>query len=139
MILFFYSLIRGSVATLRMLASGRHASAQRRYEQLQGDFEQAELDCKAAEVSMGRPMDYAAQLRLLKLFEAAEAARLVWVRRANQLNSRKLWEQRIVAFRGRKLPYSFGLIDMALIMQVVDHLGVGLDTATLSDWISAML
>lgn len=137
--IFFYSLVRGWVGLLRWIASARHSSTQRRYEQLQGEFERAEIDCKSTEVAVGRPMDYAAQLRLLKLFEAAEAARLTWVHRANKLNTWKLWEERIVAFRGRKLPYSFGLIDMALIMQAVDRLGVGLGSAQLSDWISVVL
>lgn len=137
--LFVFSFIRGSAALLRMLAASRHDRAKQRYERQLAAFQRTELDCKESEVRVGRPMDYGAQLRLLKLFEIAEAARLHWVRQAQRLNSRKRWEERIMAFRGRKLPYTFGLVDMALIMQVVDQFGVGLDLAQLSEWIRAML
>ena len=136
--LFVFSLIRGSAAVLRKLAAARHERAQRFYETRQTEFDRAEQDCKAGEVRVGRPMDYPAQLRLLKLYEAAEQARQRWMRRAQSLNSRRQWEERVLAFRGRKLPYTFGLIDMALVMQVVDQFGVGVDFALLSDWLSAM-
>lgn len=134
-----YGLARGLASTLRFWASYRHDRAKRRYEQLKQRFDRAERDCKAGEVSVGRPMDYAAQLQLLKLFEAVEAARLLWVRRANTLNARTRIGERIAAFQGRKLPYSLGLIDMALVMRVLDYFGPRVEVTQLADWALSLL
>ena len=136
---FVFSLIRGLAAVFRLLAASRHNRAQAVYEQRQTAFKKAEQDCKADEVRLGRPMDYAGQLRLLKLYEAAETARQIWVRRANVLNRWKSREAVLLGFRGRKLPYTFGMVDMAMIMEVADQFGVGLDLPQLGDWITAWL
>jgi hypothetical protein len=119
---FLYGLLRGWVGFLRRLAVWKHSRAKRSYERLENAFEELERDCKTHEVRMGRPVDYGAQLRLLKAFEAKEQARLAWVRSANKMNSRQAWDQRVRRFSGKKLPYTFGLLDMAALMQALDYL-----------------
>jgi hypothetical protein len=118
---FLYGLLRGWVGLLRRLAAWRHSRAKRLYERLEHAFAEVERDCKTHEVRMGRPVDYAAQLRLLKAFETKEHARLAWVKAANRMNSRQAWDQRVRRFSGKKLPYTFGLLDMAALMQAVDY------------------
>lgn len=118
---FLYGLIRTLAALLRRAATVKHLRAQRTYEQFQGAFDELERECKAHEVRLGRPVDYAAQLRLLKAFEVKEKARLKWVTAAHKMNARQAWENRIRAFHGKKLPYTFGVIDMAAVFHVVDY------------------
>jgi len=119
---FLYGLIRTLAALLRRSATLTHQRAKRGYEQLQTSFDELEHECKAHEVRFGRPVDYGAQLRLLKAYDVKEKARLKWVKAAHRMNARQTWENRIRAFSGKKLPYTFGLIDMAAVIQALDYL-----------------
>jgi hypothetical protein len=134
---FLYGLIRALAALLRRVATVKHRRVQRRYEQLQTSFDELERECKAHEVRLGRPADYVWQLRLLKAYEVKENARLKWIKAAHKMNAREGWEKRIVAFSGRKIPYTFGLIDMAAVIQAADHLPwpVRLEPST---WLAAV-
>lgn len=134
---FLYGFIRTLAALMRRAATLHHRRAQRWYEQLQASFDELERDCKTHEVRMGRPVEYGSQLRLLKAYEAKEKARLRWVKAAHKMNSRQRWEDRIRAFSGKKLPYTFGLVDMAAVMQALDHARWPL-TGDLAAWASAV-
>lgn len=138
---FLYGLLRATAAALRLVAAAQHARARQRYEKLHRRFEDVEADCKAHEVRVGRPADYNAQLRLLKAFEAGEKARLKWVRAANRLERRKGRERWLKDVRGKKLPYTFGLVDMALVLHALDHLAptFGWDTAALIEYARALM
>ena len=119
-----YGILRGISALLRRVAEWKHTSAQNAYERVETLFRDLELSCKADEVALGRPLDYAQQLRLLKAYERREAARERWVRAAERMNRRKHVEGRVQSFSEMRLPYTFGLIDMAFILRVLDHLGL---------------
>ena len=69
---------------------------------------------------MGRPAGYASQLRLMKQFEAVESARTRWISAERKLSKQQRWESRIKSLQGRKIPYSFGLLDMALVLKLTD-------------------
>ncbi len=45
-----------------------------------------------------------------------------WHRRAERLGK---WRQRLRAWKGRKLPYTFGALDVAAAMGLIDYLGAG--------------
>lgn len=120
-----YGLLRSFAATFRMLATKSHRRAKAKYEELDDSFKKLESECKSEEVAVGRPMDYVSQIRLLKAYEAREAARKLWVKTVNRLNKRTGFEKNVVAFSGRKLPYTFGLIDMAVVFKSIDVLTSG--------------
>ena len=121
---FIYALIRMIAVFRRAWAQRVHDRAKRAYESANEKFTALEARCKTDEVSVGRPMDYPAQIQLLKLFDANEEARQRWVTAGKRLKRRKKLEERIVSFSGRKVPYTFGLIDMAVLMKVTDFFGV---------------
>ncbi len=121
-----YAMLRALVASMRLLASAAHSRARKHYERLESVFQQHETDCKAHEVDVGRPVDYASQLRLLKAFEAKEQSRKRWVRASTRLDRARQREEWVESLRGRKIPYTFGLIDMALVLNAIDRLGYGL-------------
>jgi hypothetical protein len=123
-----YGLLRALATALRAVAAARHARAKRRYEQLADSFHELETSCKAHEVSVGRPADYASQLRLLQLFERTERARQRWVARVAALQKRVRYERAVRRFSGRKLPYTFGVIDMALLMKLAEVFGLNVNT-----------
>lgn len=115
-----YGLMRSLAVALCKIAAWRHKRAQSQFDKLDSDFRKAETECKAEEVHAGRPADLVSQIRLLKQYEKREEARQKWIAAANKLNKRKKLEKRIVGFNGRKIPYSFGLIDMALVMRIAE-------------------
>lgn len=51
-----------------------------------------------------------------------ESSYLTWHQRAERLGKLR---QRLGAWKGRKLPYTFGAIDVACAMSLVDYLGAG--------------
>lgn len=119
-----YGLLRGFSAIVRRLAEWKHGRMQNAYELAESSFRSLENDCKADEVALGRPVDYAAQLKLLKAYENREAAKARWVSAANRLTSHKSVDGTVRKFSAMRMPYTFGLIDMAFIMRALDHLGV---------------
>ena len=98
----------------------KHQRQKKRYEITKAEFEKQELACKGDEVVLGRPGDYRAQYELLRRFEAAERARQRWIKSAQRLAQRSRWEKKFRRLDGKKLPYSFGLVDMALCFKLFD-------------------
>lgn len=121
-----YGLLRALAWVMRLVASAGHARAKSRYERLERVFQEKENECKAHEVDVGRPADYASQLRLLKAYEAKEAARTRWVRAARKLEARQQRAEWLANLSGRKLPYAIGLVDMALVVFALEYFGNGL-------------
>jgi hypothetical protein len=130
---FLYGLLRAAAAAMRLVAAFRHARAKTRYEQFEQAFQAREEDCKAHEVQFGRPVDYGAQLQLLRAFEARERARAKWIRAAGRLDARQRREGWLTDLSGTKLPYTFGLVDMALVLHALDKAGLpfGYDVVSL--------
>ena len=114
----------GISAFVRRLAEWKHIRLRDAYESAETSFRDLENTCKADEVALGRPVDYASQLQLLKAYEIRERARNRWVKAADALNSRKSVDHKVKSFRSMRMPYTFGLIDMAFLMRVLDHLGI---------------
>ncbi|MFK7821341.1 MAG: hypothetical protein AB8G99_21680 [Planctomycetaceae bacterium] len=119
-----YGLVRGLVSVLRWKARRAQVRAKALYEQLKSAFESIETDCKAEEVSLGRPVDYTSQLRLLKAFEKSETARQQWLRTEKRVENRKKLTERVNGFQNARLPYTFGLIDMTVVMRAIEYLGM---------------
>jgi hypothetical protein len=120
---FLYGLLRALATGLRMLASGRQAHYKKRYERAENDFQGLEAECKAHEVEIGRPVNFSAQFRLMKAFEAKEKAREQWMRAARRLANFTVREDWLKDLRGRKIPYTLGLFDMASVMYAFDRFG----------------
>jgi len=120
MVALVYTMLCSWIVILRKLASRKHNRLKARYEQADKAFRKLERECKNDEVAVGRPAEYAAQLKLMKLYEALESAKKRWRLSKTKLNKRQNLEDKLKALRGRKIPYSFGLLDMAIVMKVVD-------------------
>jgi hypothetical protein len=93
-----YGFLRGISAILLRVAEWKHGRTRKAYACAETAFGELESSCKADEVALGRPLDYAQQLRLLKASERREVARECWVRSLSEM----------------RLPYTLGLIDMIL-------------------------
>jgi len=51
-----------------------------------------------------------------------EDGHLAWERRADTLNA---WVERVRAWKGRKLPYTLGVLDVSSVMYLIDRYGLG--------------
>lgn len=130
---FVYGLLRALATGLRLLASARQARLKKRYERTETVFQELETDCKLSEVELGRPANFGAQLRLLKAYDAKEKARSRWMRAALRLENSKVREAWLKELRGRKIPYTLGLVDMATVVYVLDRFS-GFEAVPLSLW-----
>jgi hypothetical protein len=119
-----FGLLRSISALLRRVVEWKHNRAQNAYEVTETAFRDLGTSCKTDEVALGRPLDYAQQLRLLKAYERREVARDRWVAAAERMNRGKNVDGTVRSFSSMRLPYTFGLIDMAFIMRVLDNLGI---------------
>ena len=134
-----YAMLCSWIVVLRKLASWKHNRLKARYEQANKAFKKVERDCKNDEVAVGRPAAYKAQLKLMKLFEALESAKQRWLTSKKKLGKRQKLEGKLKELRGRKIPYSFGLLDMAIVMKVVDvaREANGFDYSTVMEFVKS--
>ena len=77
----------------------------------------------------------------MKLYEALESAKNRWRNSKVKLNKRQKLEGKLKALKGRKIPYSFGLLDMAIVMKVVDvaREANGLDFSDVMEFITSIV
>ena len=134
-----YGLMRAVAAAMTRLAMWQNHRAMKKLEVADSQFRKIETDCKADEVAVGRPADYPTQIRLLREFEKREAAHVSWTRATNRLKKRKRFQRWLVKLSGRKIPYTFGLIDMALGMKLIEvayrhHWNFNV----MSDWVAGL-
>lgn len=115
-----YALICSWAVVLRKFAARKHTRLKRAYDQIDTAFRTLEQECKSHEVAIGSPADYHSQMKLLRLFDHKEKARERWIAAGNKLKKRKRRERKLRKFSGRKLPYTFGLLDMALLFKLID-------------------
>ena len=108
------------IVVLRKLAAWKHNRLKKRYEVADKSFRDIERDCKNDEVAVGRPAAYKSQLKLMKLYEALEIAKSNWIKSKKKLAKREKSEERIKSLQGRKIPYTFGLLDAAIVVKGID-------------------
>lgn len=135
-----YGLMRSLAVTLFKYAAWQHNRLKRQFEKLDAEFRSLETDCKAEEVRLGRPVEFASQLKLLKQFEKREVARQNWIRASKKMQKRRKLASKVRSFSGRKLPYTFGLIDMALLMRLIE-MGYrnGFQWSSITDFVARLI
>ncbi len=117
-----FAALRALTNAFRILASLRAGRAERKYETIDKEFRKLERDAKADEVQVGRPVGYAAQLKLLQSFETKERARERWMRAVAKQRRWQRRADRVAASRGTVAPYLLGLVDASLIAVALHHL-----------------
>ena len=115
-----YGMFCSWIVVLRKLASRKHNRLKKNYESAETAFRRVERDCKNDEVAVGRPAAYSAQLKLMKLYEAVDQSKTRWVAAKRKLAKRERAEAKIKSLKGRKIPYTFGLLDMAFVVKAID-------------------
>jgi len=131
----FYSAACAAVLAWRLRARWRAWLAKRVYERADAAFRDAERLCKLDEVQLGRPVDYAGQLRLLKAFEEREIRKSRWSRAALSVaRAHRAWSA-LRGFQGRRTSYLSGVFDVAILWAAQKHIGtIWNPAAQLGSW-----
>ena len=111
----FYAAACAAVLGWRFQTQWRAWIARRTYERAETQFREAERLCKLDEVQIGRPVDYARQLRLLKAFETREFGKGRWARAAQAAARAKRAWLALRSYHGRRLSYLSGAADAGLV------------------------
>ena len=136
-----FAMLTGWIVVLRKFASWKHNRLKASYERADEAFQKIERECKNEEVAVGRPAAYKAQFKLMKLYEALDASKQRWLASQKKLNRRQKFEKKLKDLRGRKIPYTFGLLDMAIVLKVIDVAREAnrLDFSIVTDFIESLI
>jgi hypothetical protein len=124
--LFVYSLLLFALGSVRLLVQGRAAALGRRYSSLARSV-QALVQSTALKGGLNRvdPGQTARQQLELGLLvtqrDRLEARHFAWQGWADALAR---WTERLRTWKGQKLPYTMGVVDVWLLLTLLDHLGV---------------
>ena len=115
-----YGLLCSWAVVLRNFAARKHSRLKKIYDQADSAFRETEQECKNHEVAVGRPADYHSQMKLLRQFDDKEQARTRWIAAQRVLQRRSRRSRKLRKLKGKRLPYTFGLLDMALVLKLLD-------------------
>ena len=113
-----YGLLRVIAFALMKKATWKHKRAKSRLEKADKSFREIENACKAEEVASGRQANFASQFKMMKQFEIRDAANGRWKLAAKKMKKREKLAAWLKTATGKKVPYAFGLVDMALALGV---------------------
>ena len=117
-----FVMLRALAFVLMKKADWKQNRAKNRLERADKSFREIENSCKAEEVRVGRPANFASQFQLMKLFEVRDAAETYWKKAATQHKKRARMSNWLAGSKGRFVPYAVGLIDMVLALSLVNFL-----------------
>jgi len=78
---------------------------------------------------------------MMKLFEKLEMAKQRWLASKKKLDRRVGIAKKLKRLKGRKIPYSFGLLDMAIVTKMVDvaREANGFDFSVVMDFVESLV
>jgi hypothetical protein len=126
--IFLYSSLLLLVGVAHFLIKRRVASLEKKYANVAKEADQLLRQGNYREGNSNRQDPYQSAKRQYKLAMLAEkrdrveSAYVRWDRRSERVAKLR---QRLRAWKGRKLPYTFGALDVAFAMSAIDYLGAG--------------
>ncbi len=126
--IFLYTALLLLVGVVYFLVQRRVAALEKKYASVVKEADTLLRQSSYREGNSNRQDPYQSAKRQYKLAllvdkrDRLEASYLTWHQRAEQLSKLR---QRLRAWKGRKLPYTFGAIDVACVLSLIDYLGAG--------------
>ncbi len=126
--IFLYTALLLLVGVVYFLIQRRVAALEKKYTRVAKEADALLRQGAFREGNSNRQDPYQSAKRQYKLAVLAEkrdrleAGYLSWHQRAERLGK---FRQRLSAWKGRKLPYTFGAIDVACAMSLIDYFGAG--------------
>lgn len=116
-----FVMLRALAFVLMKKASWKQNRAKNRLERADKAFKEIENACKAEEVRVGRPANFAAQFKMMKQFEVRAAADENWKKAASKHKKRARFSNWLAATKGRFVPYAIGLVDMVTALTLFNY------------------
>jgi hypothetical protein len=146
--IFLYSFVLLTLGLAKAVAAWRAGALERRYAKAALAAEKL-LRAADAKAGNGRgPADPAAAAKrqyllgvLVQKRDALEAKHAVWQGRADRLGA---WVSLVRSWRGQKLPYTAGVLDVWMALVLVDHFGgdyvsAGKVVRAVTEWVQSSL
>lgn len=116
-----FVMLRALAFVLMKKANWKQNRAKNRLERADKAFKEIENACKAEEVRVGRPANFAAQFKMMKQFEVRAAADEKWKKAASKHKKRARLSNWLAATKGRLVPYAVGLVDMVAALALFNY------------------
>ncbi|MHB1425954.1 MAG: hypothetical protein ACYC3I_22550 [Gemmataceae bacterium] len=126
--IFLYTLLLLLVGVVHFLIKRRVASVEKKYAGVVKEADELIRQGNYRDGNSNRQDPYQSAKRQYKLAlladkrDRTEASYTTWQSRAERLSKLR---QRLRVWKGRKLPYTFGAVDVACAMGLLDYLGAG--------------
>jgi hypothetical protein len=126
--IFLYTALLILVGVAHFLIKRRVASLEKKYSGVVKEADDLLRQTNYRDGNSNRPDPYQSAKRQYKLAMLAdkrdrmEASYSTWHRRSERLGKLR---HRLRAWKGRKLPYTFGVLDVASALALIDYLGAG--------------
>ncbi len=121
-----YTLMRFLLGAIKWLIALRARALERKFIRTAAQVEQAAGEYKPGNSNRVDPCASAKRLvhlgQLVDKRDRVEAKYFTWQRWADRLGG---WVRAMSQWKGKKLPYTMGAVDVWMILCLVDHLGVG--------------
>jgi hypothetical protein len=123
-----YTLLLFLLTTVKFLVSWRARYLERKFARIAGSVEKL---VREQDAKQGSSYKYDACLSAKRSYElgslvqqrdAVESRYLGWQSMAERLTR---WAGNVRGWKGRKLPYTLGVLDVSMLLYVIDYLGVG--------------
>ncbi len=126
--IFLYTALLLLVGVAHFLIKRRVAALEKRYARVAGEADELLRQSSYREGNSNRQDPYQSAKRQYKLAmlaekrDSVESAFVRWDRRSERFAKLR---ERLRAWKGRKLPYTFGALDVAFVLSAIDYLGAG--------------
>ena len=126
--IFLYTALLLLVGVAYFLIKRRVAALEKKYSKIVKDADDLLRKSNYRDGNSNRQDPYQSAKRQYQLAMLAqkrdrmETSYSTWHRRAEQLGKLR---HRLRAWKGRKLPYTFGVLDVACVMSLIDYFGAG--------------
>jgi hypothetical protein len=126
--IFLYTMLLLLVGVVYFLSKRRAAALEKKYSKVAKDADELLRKSNYRDGNSNRQDPYQNAKRQYQLALLAhkrdrmETSYCTWHQRAERLSKLR---QKLGAWKGRKLPYTFGALDVACVMSAIDYLGPG--------------
>jgi hypothetical protein len=126
--IFLYTFLVLALGALKLFIDRRTARLERKYEQTAKDADRLLREPVFRLTNASKPDLCQSAKRYYQLGgvvqrrDRLEAKYAAWQARADRLGA---WVNRLRAWKGRKLPYTFGAVDVSCLLYAIDYLGAG--------------
>jgi hypothetical protein len=138
--IFLYTVVVVVLFVVRLFVKWRASSLEKRYTRIAAEADKLVRQVSFKEGNASRPdpaQSARRQYELGQLVQKRDRVEALYTRWQNRADRLSRWLKGVRDWKGKKLPYTAGVIDLALVLVLVDWLGAGqyVNAHGLYDWV----